>query len=113
MPATKIGPRDGEKTSEACQLHRTTYSLLERHIMGITAAQFVWEPEGEAEETAPNLGLQARSSSSAALPTESPHRLPEGGESATTTGTRKRVRQKTTPAEENDEHYRESFTHAE
>ena len=71
--------------------------------MGITAAQFVWEPEGDEEETVPHLDPQATSSSSAVPPTAPLHSLPEEGTS-TTTGTRKRVRQKATPTEANDEH---------
>ena len=96
--------RWGEDQPEACQLHRTTYSLLKRHIMGIAAAQFVWEPEGETEDTAPHPGPQTSSASSAAPPPEALHRLPEGGECATATGTRKRIRHKTTPTETDDKH---------
>ena len=34
----------GEDELDACLLQEHAYSLFQRHVMGITAAQFVWEP---------------------------------------------------------------------
>ena len=67
--------------------------------MGVTAAQFVWEPEGEADEAAPGPGPHESSTSSAAPPHADAHYPPEGEESATTTGKRKRIRRKTTESQ--------------
>ena len=108
--------RWGEDEPDACQLHRTTYSFLQRHIMGITAAPFVWEPEDDMEEEAPAPEPHGGAPSSAAPPTESAeltgtvhdngqHHAPEGeeGTGTTTAGTRKRIRRKTAQSETDEE----------
>ena len=41
--------RSGDDDPDACRLHREVYDMLERHIMGITASQFVWQEHGENE----------------------------------------------------------------
>ena len=41
--------RWGDDNPGACRLHREVYNMLERHIMGITASQFVWQEHGENE----------------------------------------------------------------
>ena len=46
--------RWGEDELDACVLHHDMYCMLERHIMGITAAQYVWKPEEEDNGTAPH-----------------------------------------------------------
>ena len=47
----------GEDEPGACQLHRTMYNMLERHVMRTTAAQFVWQPKDtEGEEDRVNSG---------------------------------------------------------
>ena len=53
---------------EACRLHSQVYGMLQRHIMGITAAQFVWESVGEE----PPLPEREASVSSAVAPHEEP-----------------------------------------
>ena len=99
------GQRWGEDEPEACQLHRIIYTFLERHIMGITAAQFVWEPEGETEEATSGPDPHESSTPSAAPPPEDSHHPPEGEGCTTTTGTRKRIRRKTAPSEAGDEQH--------
>ena len=42
--------RWGDDEPDACQSHRTMYNMLEKHIMGITAAQFVWQPSEDDGE---------------------------------------------------------------
>ena len=88
-----------EDEPDACQLHRTMYNMLVRHIMGITAAQFVWQPEDtEGEEERVNSGA---TSSGEHRPEE---QQVEGGDAAEadttspapTAGTRKRIRHKST-----------------
>ena len=86
--------RWGEDDPDACQLHPSVYNMLERHIMGITAAQFVWDPEGEVNDTA-NTGA----ASSGGEPPQNP--TVEGSESEATT-TKKRVRQKSTQSEDHE-----------
>ena len=47
----------GEDEFDACQLHRSTYSMLERHVMWNTAAQFAWQPEDtDGEKGRENTG---------------------------------------------------------
>ena len=41
--------RWGDDDPDACRLHREVYNMLERHIMGINASQFVWQEHGENE----------------------------------------------------------------
>ena len=39
--------RWGTDEPDACRLHHHVFKMLERHIMRITAAQFVWSPAAE------------------------------------------------------------------
>ena len=39
-----VAKRWGADELDACGLHREVFQVLERHVMGITAAQFVWSP---------------------------------------------------------------------
>ena len=87
--------RWGEDEPDACQFHRTTYSLLERHMMGITAAQFVWEPEEDTEEGAPDPATHEKATSSGAPPRE------WRGRSAAMTNTKNRQQRKN----QGDGHY--------
>ena len=41
--------RWGDDDPDACRLLREVYNMLGRHIMGITASQFVWQERGENE----------------------------------------------------------------
>ena len=45
--------RWGDDDPDTCRLHREVYNILERHTMGITASQFVWQRH-EENETAEN-----------------------------------------------------------
>ena len=51
---SELSPQMGEDETDACVLRSQMYDMLQRHVMGITAAQFVREPKGEA--TTPNEG---------------------------------------------------------
>ena len=79
--------RWGEDELDACVLHEHAYALFQRHVMGITAAQFVWEPL-EDEHAGGEQFQQSASSSTAGAPMAT-------GE--TPTANRKRVSRKTPP----------------
>ena len=74
--------RWGADESDACGLHGEVFRMLERHIMGITAAQFVWSPEEDTDvadveaapssETGTSCPVDGRGESSAQT-----RRLPE------------------------------------
>ena len=52
--------RWGDDDPDACHLHREVYNMLERHIMGITASQFVWQEHGENEVEQLRVGNMAQ-----------------------------------------------------
>ena len=66
--------RWGEDERDACMLHEHAYSLFQRHVLGTTAAQFVWEPlENEPAGEAPVQQAASSSTTAAAerhLPTK-------------------------------------------
>ena len=59
--------RWGEDERDACMLHEQTYSLFQRHMMGNTAAQFVWEPLDTEPAGEPPVQQPTSSSSTTAL----------------------------------------------
>ena len=111
--------RWGEDEFDACVLHHDMYGMLERHMMGITAAQHVWQPEGgESDDSPPpempeeggepsgQAPIGAAGSGEAYTPDGQTGNGAEVNNNATSSGftssnpgppARERIRQKTTP----------------